>query len=288
MVRFGADSPQAVAKVSDIVFTMVGFPEDVQDVILGSNGVLTGMKSGGTVVDMTTSCPDLAKTIYERCAERGIGALDAPVSGGDIGAREATLAIMVGGDPAVFEVIEPLFGLLGKTIALMGGAGAGQHTKMTQSDPYCRNHDRRGGYPFYTQREPEWPLTGSSISLEKGRQAHGPSIRWSTHRRWRLLSGFYIKHFVKDMKIALDAAHRMRLSLPGLALVNQFYLSAMALGWESLGTQGLYRVLKNHEPIKAIGGFTDSMERGPDSERTRYRHPTAKILRWKASYPPHR
>ncbi len=126
-----ADTPKAVAQNSDIVFTMVGFPDDVREVILGDAGVLAGTKAGDTVVDMTTSSPDLARTIHLECAAKGVKALDAPVSGGDVGAREAILAIMVGGDKPVFDAVKPLFDILGKTIALMGGPGTGQHTKMT-------------------------------------------------------------------------------------------------------------------------------------------------------------
>ncbi len=239
-----ADSPDKVAKASDIVFTMVGFPEDVQDVILGENGVLSGMKTGGAVVDMTTSCPDLAKIVHERCAEKGVGALDAPVSGGDVGAREATLAIMVGGEVAVFEAIEPLFTLFGKTISLMGGPGAGQHTKMTNQILIAGTMIGVVESLLYAERAGMDPHRIIDII------GKGAASSWSINTLGRRIAdddfspGFYIKHFVKDMKIALEAAQRMRLSLPGLALVNQLYISAMALGWENLGTQGLYRVLK--------------------------------------------
>ena len=126
-----ADTPEAVAQQSDIIFTMVGFPDDVRQVILGEDGVLAGTKPGDTVVDMTTSSPDLARSIARECGPKGVKTLDAPVSGGDVGAREATLAIMVGGEPAVFDAVTPLFNILGKTISLMGAAGSGQHTKMT-------------------------------------------------------------------------------------------------------------------------------------------------------------
>lgn len=238
-----AESPKSVAQASDIVFSMVGYPHDVQEVILGVDGVLAGTKSGDTVVDMTTSSPDLARTIDRECREKGVKALDAPVSGGDIGAREATLAIMVGGAQAVFDVIRPLFESVGKTIALMGGAGAGQHTKMTN----------------------QILIAGTMIGVvecllyarQAGMDAHqvidvigkGAASSWSINTLGRRIAdgdfgpGFYIKHFVKDMGIALEEARRMRLSLPGLALVHQFYVAAMAMGGENLGTQGLYRVL---------------------------------------------
>ena len=120
-----AEAPKAVAQNSDIVFTMVGFPDDVREVVLGQMGVMAGIKTGSTLVDMTTSSPDLACTIHEACQANGVNALDAPVSGGDVGAREATLAIMVGGDQAVFDAVLPLFETMGKTISLMGSKTAG-------------------------------------------------------------------------------------------------------------------------------------------------------------------
>jgi 3-hydroxyisobutyrate dehydrogenase len=239
-----ADTPKAVARQSDIIFTMVGFPDDVREVILGSEGVLAGSSSNAVVVDMTTSSPDLARTVYAQCAEKGISALDAPVSGGDVGAREATLAIMVGGDALVFETVSPLFEIMGKTIALMGGAGAGQHTKMT-------NQILIAGTMI--------GVVESLLYAEKaGMNAHqvidiigqGAASSWSINNLGRRIAdndfnpGFFIKHFVKDMGIALDECRRMQLSLPGLALVHQFYTSAMAMGWENLGTQGLFQVLK--------------------------------------------
>lgn len=238
-----ADTPKAIAQASDIVFSMVGFPNDVQAVLLGHEGVLAGTKTGDTVVDMTTSSPDLAQTIYRKCAAKGVQALDAPVSGGDVGAREATLAIMVGGDQATFNAVRPLFDTLGKTIARMGGAGAGQHTKMTN----------------------QILIAGTMIGVvesllyarQAGMDAHqvidvigkGAASSWSINTLGRRIAdgdfdpGFYIKHFVKDMGIALEESRRMRLSLPGLALVHQFYVAAMAMGLENLGTQGLYQVL---------------------------------------------
>ena len=239
-----ADTPKAVARQSDIIFTMVGFPDDVREVILGNEGILAGTTSNAVVVDMTTSSPDLARTVYAQCAEKEVNALDAPVSGGDVGAREATLAIMVGGDASVFETVKPLLEIMGKTIALMGDAGAGQHTKMT-------NQILIAGTMI--------GVVESLLYAEKaGMNAHqvidiigqGAASSWSINNLGRRIAdndfnpGFYIKHFVKDMGIALDEARRMKLPLPGLALVHQFYTAAMAMGWENLGTQGLFQVLK--------------------------------------------
>ncbi|PIE67253.1 MAG: oxidoreductase [Deltaproteobacteria bacterium] len=238
-----ADTPKDVARASDIIFTMVGFPADVNAVIFAEDGLLAGAEAGNTLVDMTTSSPGLAVTIAQRCRDRGISALDAPVSGGDIGAREASLAIMVGGERSVFEAVTPLFEIMGKTISLMGPAGAGQHTKMT-------NQILIAGTMI--------GVVESLLYAEKaGMEAHqvidvigkGAAGSWSINNLGRRIAdddfnpGFYIKHFVKDMGIALEEARRMNLSLPGLALVNQFYTAAMAMGLENLGTQGLYQVL---------------------------------------------
>ncbi|MQY81103.1 MAG: NAD(P)-dependent oxidoreductase, partial [Dehalococcoidia bacterium] len=124
------DNPRKVAENSDIIFTIVGYPSDVEEVILGEQGVLAGAREGAIVVDMTTSEPSLAKRIYEEAKKKSVSLLDAPVSGGDVGAREARLAIMVGGEKKVYERVLPFFEYMGKNIAYMGGPGAGQHTKV--------------------------------------------------------------------------------------------------------------------------------------------------------------
>ncbi|WP_319409859.1 NAD(P)-dependent oxidoreductase [uncultured Desulfosarcina sp.] len=237
------DTPKAVAQNSDIVFTMVGFPDDVREVILGDEGVLAGAKAGNTVVDMTTSSPDLARSIHRECIKKGVKALDAPVSGGDVGAREATLAIMVGGDPPVFETVKPLFAIMGKTIALMGGSGSGQHTKMTNQILIAGTMIGVVESLLYAQR------AGMDAHQVIDVIGKGAASSWSINTLGRRIAdgdfnpGFYIKHFVKDMGIALEEARQMHLSLPGLALVHQFYVAAMAMGWEDLGTQGLFQVL---------------------------------------------
>jgi 3-hydroxyisobutyrate dehydrogenase len=238
-----AETPKAVARSSRIVFSMVGFPEDVHAVVLGPDGVLAGARKGDTLVDMTTSSPDLARTIFEAGAARQVDVLDAPVSGGDIGAREATLAIMVGGPRNVFERVRPLFEIMGKTISLMGPSGAGQHTKMANQVLIAGTMIGVVESLLYTQR------AGMDLHQVIDVIGKGAASSWSINTLGRRIAdgdfspGFYIKHFVKDMGIALEEARRMRLSLPGLALVNQFYLSAVAMGWEDLGTQGLFRVL---------------------------------------------
>lgn len=236
------DSPAGVAEKSDIIFTIVGFPADVEAVILGKRGLLTGARPGSMVVDMTTSSPALARTIYEQARARKIDALDAPVSGGDIGARDAALAIMVGGDAAAYQRALPLFEVMGKHVARMGEAGAGQHTKMSNQIVIAGTMIGVVESLLYAAR------AGLDLNALIDIIGRGAAGSWSLNTLGRriargdLAPGFFIKHFVKDMGIALDEARRMRLSLPGLALADQFYQAALAQGLENLGTQGLYKV----------------------------------------------
>lgn len=237
-------SPAEAAKGCDLVFSIVGFPSDVEQVLLGADGALSALKPGAALIDMTTSEPSLAVRIHAEAGKRGVQALDAPVSGGDLGAREATLAIMVGGEQAVFDRVLPLFQRMGKNIRLMGGPGAGQHTKMSNQILIAGTmigvvesllYARKAGLPL----DPVIDVIGS-----------GAAGSWSINNLGRRIAkndfdpGFFIKHFVKDMGIALAEARAMNLSLPGLGLVQQFYLAAQAQGLESLGTQGLYKVLE--------------------------------------------
>jgi 3-hydroxyisobutyrate dehydrogenase len=238
------DSPRSVAASSQVVFTMVGFPADVAAVVMGADGVLAGMAPGGILADMTTSSPALSQEIFAAAAEKGIGALDAPVSGGDVGAREATLSIMVGGEAEPFETLLPVFGLMGKTISHMGPAGAGQHTKMSNQILIAGTMIGVVESLLYAERT---GLDPAAVIDVIGKGAAGS---WSINNLGRRIAqddfrpGFYIKHFVKDMGIALEEARRMNLSLPGLALAQQFYIAAQAMGLENLGTQGLYKVIK--------------------------------------------
>jgi 3-hydroxyisobutyrate dehydrogenase len=245
------DCPRKVAQKSDLVFTMVGFPADVKQVYLSPDGILAGAKPGAILCDMTTSEPSLAMRIYAEAAKQGVASIDAPVSGGDVGAREAKLAIMAGGESTAFEVILPLFRTMGETIALMGGPGAGQHTKMANQIVITGNMIGMVEALLYTQK------AGLGLDAMIDIVGKGAAASWSLNNLGRRISrgdfnpGFYIKHFVKDMGIALEEARRMKLSLPGLALVNQLYIAAQALGMENLGTQGLYKVLAVMNGIQA-------------------------------------
>ena len=237
------DNPGKVAAKSDIVFTMVGEPQDVEEVILGRGGVLENIQPRSIIVDMTTSEPSLASRIYEEAKIKSVFSLDAPVSGGDLGAREGTLSIMVGGDEAVFHRVLPLFQLMGRNIALMGCAGRGQHTKMSNQILIASTmigvvesilYARRAGLDMNQVID----LVGKGAAASWAYNQLGPRIL-----RDDFAPGFYIRHFVKDMGIALAEAKLMKLALPGLALANQFYMAAVAEGMETSGTQALYKVL---------------------------------------------
>lgn len=239
----GCGSPAEVARESDYLFSIVGFPSDVEEVYLGPDGVLANMKPGGIVIDMTTSKPSLAKQIAAEADARGIASLDAPVSGGDVGAREGTLAIMVGGTQKAFDEVLPLFQLMGQNIKFMGEAGAGQHTKMSNQILIASTMIGVVESLLYARRA---GLDPDAVIDVIGK---GAASSWSINNLGRRIAagnfdpGFFIKHFVKDMGIAIEEAHRMRLSLPGLTLVHEFYVAAMAQGLENLGTQGLYKVI---------------------------------------------
>jgi len=236
-------TPGDVAAASDVTFTMVGEPADVEQVILGEGGVLEGSRPGSVIVDMTTSEPSLARRIYEAAKGKSVSSLDAPVSGGDIGAREGTLAIMAGGDEEAFKRVLPVFELMGKNIAYMGGPGMGQHTKMSNQIVIAAAMVGVVESLLYARR------AGLDLDAVIDIIGKGAASSWSLNQLGRRIvkgdfaPGFYIRHFVKDMGIALLEARRMKLSLPGLALANQFYTAAMAEGLETEGTQALYKVL---------------------------------------------
>lgn len=236
-------NPKEVAKKSDIIFTIVGFPKDVREVYLGDNGILKGAQKGAIIIDMTTSEPSLAQEIYEQAKAKGITSVDAPVSGGDVGAKQGTLAIMVGGDKEAYDKILPFFQLMGKNIAYMGKAGAGQHTKMSNQILIASTMIGVVESLLYAYK------AGNDLEEVINVIGKGAAGCWSINNlgprivKKNFDPGFFIKHFIKDMGIALKEAKAMKLALPGLALAYQFYISATALDYENLGTQGLYKVL---------------------------------------------
>jgi 3-hydroxyisobutyrate dehydrogenase len=237
------DTPGKVAQQSEVVFSIVGYPKDVETVILGPDGVLAGAAAGTTIVDMTTSSPQLAAHIFQQAKAKGVAALDAPVSGGDVGAREASLAIMVGGDQASFNRMLPLFQCLGRHIAFMGAAGTGQHTKMCNQILIAGTMIGVVEALLYARR------AGMSMEAVIDVIGRGAASSWAINHLGPKIAqgdfspGFFIKHFVKDMGIALEEAGRLNLSLPGLALAHQFYIAAKAQGAENLGTQALFQIL---------------------------------------------
>lgn len=236
-------SPAAVASSSDIVFTMVGYPTDVAETILGADGVLSAASRGTILVDMTTSEPSLAVRIHGECAARGVKSLDAPVSGGDVGAREARLSIMVGGDKDVFDAVLPIFNLMGKTIVYQGAAGSGQHTKMANQILIATGMIGVCEALLYAYR------AGLDLNVMLQSVSGGAAGSWSLSNyaprilSGNLLPGFLVDHFVKDMGIALAEAKRMKLSLPGLALAEQLYVALQAQGHGRKGTHSLILAL---------------------------------------------
>ncbi|MBI5765405.1 MAG: NAD(P)-dependent oxidoreductase [Planctomycetes bacterium] len=252
------DSPADVAATCHVVFTMVGYPADLRDVALGSMGLLSTMQPDGLLIDCTTSSPALAVEIAKAAATKGIASLDAPVSGGDVGARNATLSIMVGGEKAAFDRAMPYFEKLGKTIVLQGPAGSGQHTKMVNQILIASGMVAVCEGLIYARAcglDPERVL--QSVS-------GGAAGSWSlTNYAPRMLKGdlapgFYVEHFLKDMKIALDAADEMKLCLPGLGLAKQLYTMLAAMGGSRNGTQSLIKVLEAMSGMSGPGNLTDS------------------------------
>lgn len=245
-------SPRAVAEQSDVVVSIVGFPVDVREVILGENGVLAGLKSGGVVVDMTTSEPSLAQEIHEAARSKEIHSVDAPVSGGDVGAREAKLTIMVGGDEGVVNALAPLWNAMGKNTSYMGPAGSGQHTKMVNQIMIASGmvgmvEGLLYGYRAGLDLEEVINAIGGGAAGSWSLSNYGPRI---IQRNFD--PGFFVEHFVKDMSIALEEANRMNLSLPGLALAQQLYVSLKAQGRGKLGTHSLALALEQLNNVEMV------------------------------------
>ncbi len=240
-----ADSPRQVVEQSDVVITMVGFPPDVREVYFGDQGLLAGARPGHIFVDMTTTEPRLAQQIYEAARARGAFALDAPVSGGDVGARQATLSIMVGGDLATLDAVRPLFEALGKSIVHQGGPGAGQHAKLCNQIVIAGTMIGMCECLLYGYK------AGLSLETMLASIRGGAAACWSLDNYApRILQrnfdpGFFVDHFVKDMAIALEEARRMNLPLPGLALVHQLYVALQAQGHGRKGTHALMLALEH-------------------------------------------
>jgi 3-hydroxyisobutyrate dehydrogenase-like beta-hydroxyacid dehydrogenase len=237
------DSPRSVAQQSDVVFTIVGYPKDVEEVVLGENGILKGLKPQGILVDMTTSDPTLAKRIFSAAQASSCHAVDAPVSGGDVGAKNAKLSIFAGGKEHVVASLGPLFSCMG-SVYYMGGPGNGQHTKLGNQVIIASTmvgliegmiFATRSGLDItrYLQAVSQGLATSKSLQLYASRLL-----------KRDLRPGFYVNHFVKDLGLAIEECRRMNLSLPGLLLAHQLYGSLRAHGEGDLGTQALVLALE--------------------------------------------
>jgi 3-hydroxyisobutyrate dehydrogenase len=242
----GAIWKETVADLSsqvDVIISIVGYPKDVEEIYFGDQGIIDNAKPGSTLIDMTTSKPSLAKQIYKEAKNKGLNSLDAPVSGGDIGAKNSTLTIMVGGDQEIFEKMKPILNLMGTNIVFQGNSGAGQHTKMCNQIAIASNMIGVSEAMLYAKKaglDPETVLK----SIESG--AAGS---WSlSNLAPKMINGdfepgFYVKHFVKDMNIALSEAKGMGFNAPGLELSKSLYDELITIGKENKGTQILYQLL---------------------------------------------
>ena len=235
------DSAKALAQNVDVIISMVSYPQDVAEIYLGENGVIKNLKPQSIIIDMTTSSPKLAQEIYQEAQKYEIKSLDAPVSGGDVGAKNGTLAIMVGGDKEVYEEVLPIFEAMGKTICYFGKAGSGQYAKMSNQIAIASNMMGVCEAVAYAKKcglNPQDLLDVIST---------GAAGSWSiSNLAPRMLKGdfapgFFIKHFIKDMKIAIESADEMNLDLPGLKLAKSLYEKLAKEGYENNGTQALLK-----------------------------------------------
>lgn len=234
-----------LAEKADIIITMVGYPQDVKEIYLGEEGILNKAKKGTYAIDMTTSSPILARDIHSQAIERGIHTLDAPVSGGDVGAQQAKLAIMVGGLKKDFNYVKPILELMGTNIVLQGGPGSGQHTKMCNQIAIASNMIGVCEAILYAEK------AGLDPNVVLQSIETGAAGSWSlSNLAPRIIKGdfepgFYIKHFIKDMKIAIESAEEMKLYTPGLSLAKSLYEKLEEDKQENKGTQALYLLLAN-------------------------------------------
>ncbi len=238
-------SPVELASRCRVIFTMVGDPVEVEEVILGRDGVLRAVRAGTVVVDMTTSDPELAVTLHEKLREKAAEIIDAPVTGGQAGARAGTLTVMVGGERSTLTKVRPLLDIFSKKIIYMGPSGTGQHAKICNQILVAANMVGAAESLTYATR------AGMDLDSLIDAVGTGTAASWVLDHLGRKIvvgdyePGFYLRHFLKDLGIALKSAERMRLALPGLALARQLYLSASAMGYDRLSTHGVYKVFQH-------------------------------------------
>jgi 3-hydroxyisobutyrate dehydrogenase len=245
-----AKSPKELAAKSDVILAIVGYPKDVREVFLGTDGALAGAAAGAILVDMTTSEPGLAIEIHAEAKKKGVHSVDAPVSGGDVGAKNAALSIMIGGEKDVVAAVQPIFEAMGKTIVHQGGPGAGQHTKMVNQILISSTMVAMCEgllYAYKSGLDIETVLKSVSVGAagSKSLDIYGARIIAGNFE-----PGFYVEHFIKDMGIALAEAEKMNLCLPGLALTKQLYEAVRAQGMGRKGTQSLLLALKQINGVK--------------------------------------
>ncbi len=245
-----ANTPAAVADASDVIFTIVGLPSDVREVYFGDKGLLNAARKGAITVDMTTTEPSLSREIYDAAKAKGVSAIDAPVSGGDVGAKAATLSIMVGGDTDAVAKVMPLFQSMGKNIVHQGGAGNGQHTKM------CNQIVLAGTIIGVCESLLYGYKAGLDLDTMLSSITKGAAQCWILDNlapkmvKRNFDPGFFVEHFEKDLGIVLEESKRMGISMPGLALVRQFYVALKSQGHGRLGYHALLLVLEQLSAVK--------------------------------------
>lgn len=245
LVELGAilkDTPKDIAQASELIFTMVGFPEDVEEVYYSENGIFNGVQSGSILIDLTTSQPSLAKKIYETAKEKGTFSLDAPVSGGDLGARNGTLTTMVGGDEEAFETMKPIFMTFSGTLELQGPAGSGQHTKMANQIMIAGTMTGLTELLVYAKAaglnlEKVLKTVGGGSAANWSLQNYGPRILKEDYS-----AGFFVKHFIKDLGIALNEAEKLGVNLPSTLNAKKLYDQLEDAGNGDDGTQALIKL----------------------------------------------
>jgi len=237
-----AATPAEVAQQCDVVITMVGYPSDVEEVYFGQEGIIAHAPADALLIDMTTSSPSLARRIFDEAQAVGKHALDAPVSGGDVGAKNATLTIMVGGEQTAFDRALPLFEAMGTNYAIHGSAGCGQHCKMANQINIAATMMGMAESLAYAKAAGLDPM--AVINTLSG----GSSQTWSLSNygprvlKGDFAPGFFIKHFIKDLRIALEQADEMEIDLPGTMLAKQLYERLSDQGCADLGTQAIVKL----------------------------------------------
>ncbi|MGK9043949.1 NAD(P)-dependent oxidoreductase [Mammaliicoccus vitulinus] len=239
------DTVKLLSQNSDVIISIVGYPKDVESIYLSEEGILNHAKEGSIVIDMTTSSPALAEKIYKKAKSRNIKSLDAPVSGGDVGAKNAALTIMVGGDEDAYHEVENIFKVIGKNVVYQGKSGNGQHTKLSNQIAIAAGMLGVAEAIIYAEK------AGLNIEKVFNSIEHGAAGSWSLSNLGpRMVKndyapGFYVKHFIKDMKIAIEESEKMGLYMPGLLKAKEVYDALSEAGFDDNGTQSVIQLLKN-------------------------------------------